>query len=426
MTTLPDPNHRRQKVLSDAIRLLLRDTQRRVDAGVRSPGTLAMQRQHARYLVERLGAAYPLRRLTERKIAAVLEAEAKGRRQRADGEVRQLSGGTVRKRASTLRRALLLSAWRGWLAKVPRFPEIPYEYTPRAEHLAAFEDYEQLRDALELRRRLWFVVAVWTGQRYADIERMRREDLDLAAAEPWMLVRSQKTRKRTGPGVRVHAPPELVRELADHWRQLPAGAKLVEHWPHVSGQLARLSARLGLPLTTAQRLRHTFFTWYVAANGFNAELLALGGWKSLDMPARVYAHAAPARFRAQIERTARLAQRTRRGPKKAPIVVGAVPNHDSGGTTPARVAPPKPARVGPSERERDGGVVGSSPTPAIIAAGGDLRRVGAERIELSTNGLRVRSAAPVPSPVPGPSRASPEDQAPWRSPTATLSRASST
>ena len=343
-----------------------------------------MQRQHVEYLLERLPGRTPLAQVDARRIARVLELEAGGRR-------RRLSGGTLRKRASTLRQALKLAGGR-----VPAFPEIPYSYQPKPDHLPDFDAYQKLRDALPFGRRLWFVVATWTGQRAADVERMKREDLNVDAG--WVRIRSSKTRRFVGS--RFAAAPELLRELATHWRALPAGAKLVPSWPHVSSQLSRLSERLELPLTTAHRLRHTFFTWFIQSNGFTAELLELGGWRDLTIPARVYAHAAPVRLQEQIGRLHRVVVQ-RLAPQKisraravssridtalsrepGPISISDGAERDGAGAVDAAPAP-EPAHERPCRRAQDG----NQDAPR---QGG--RPVGAERIELSTNGLRVRCA----------------------------------
>jgi len=332
-----------------------------------------MQQQHVEYLLERLPGRTPLDQVDARRIARVLELEAGGRR-------RRLSGGTLRKRASTLRQALKLARGRA-----PAFPEIPYNYTPSTQHLPDFDAYQKLRDALPLERRLWFVVATWTGQRAADVERMTRDDLNVDAG--WVRIRSSKTRRFVG--VRFAAAPELLRELGAHWRDLPAGAKLVPAWPHVSSQLSRLSERLELPRTTAHRLRHTFFTWFIQSNGFTAELLELGGWKDLTIPARVYAHAAPVRLQEQIGRLHRLVvlrlapQKVSRMREPEPTTVDAVSKEV--GPAVLRTPPaPEPAHGDHAGRAQDG-------KQALSRQEGEP--VGAERIELSTNGLRVRCRA---------------------------------
>jgi integrase len=374
----------RAKTIRAAFRLLLQHTTVRVLAGVRSPATLRMQRQHVEYLLERLPGRTPLHQVDARRIARVLEAEAGGRR-------RRLSGGTLRKRASTLRQALKLAGCR-----VPRFPDIPYAYQPSADYLPDFDAYQKLRDELPLERRLWFVVATWTGQRAGDVEKMRREDLNVDAG--WVRIRSSKTRRFAG--ARFAAAPELLRELGAHWRELPAGAKLVAAWPHVSSQLSRLSERLELPRTTAHRLRHTFFTWFVQSNGFTPELLELGGWKDLTIPAQVYAHAAPVRLQEQIGRLHRLVVQ-RLAPQKTSRAVSSridtgrrEPEPISLGMVPIEMGPraleapraPGPAHDDHAVRAQDGHL---DPGRQVDARG----LVGAERIELSTNGLRVRCRA---------------------------------
>jgi integrase len=331
MNSLPAPAKSRAKTTRAAFRLLLQRTERRVNAGVRAPRTLEMQAAHAEVLLEHLGARTRLKNLTSARIAAALEEIGRGRRRRRDGTIHALSGNTVRKLASTLSQAIELAQGRP-----PKLPEIPYKYQPCRDHLERHE-YERIRDALPLHRRLWFVVAVWTGQRHSDVERMRREDLDVD--QRWVIIRSTKTKRA---GRRFHAAPELCRELEAHWRALPTGARLVASWPHAASQLWYLSTvKLGMQRVTPHRLRHTFFTWFVAANGFTPELLELGGWRDLTIPALVYAHAAPKRLKEQIERTHRELMR-RRAPRK--VLSSAIgPATEVGGQQPLTADPPKPA-----------------------------------------------------------------------------------
>lgn len=333
------------KVMGEALAMLLERTAQRVQAGTRSLGTLEMQRQHARYLLERIPAETPLAEVTPARIARALADEARGRR-------RPLSGGTLRKRASTLAQALELARGRR-----PILPEIPYRYVPRREHLPDYASYRRMRNALSPARRLYFVAATWTGQRRIDVEAMVREDLD--PDRRIVLIRSTKTRRLPRW---FYAAPELVRELAAHHRALAPGAKLVPAWPHVSSDLTRLSRRLGLPRTTVHRLRHTFFTWFVRANGFTPELLELGGWRDLSVPARVYAHAAPPRLRAQIARVDRIVVGARRGPQKMsrasetrkPIPSGGVPERNGGVGVGSAHPPGNPAPVSSVDGRRDG------------------------------------------------------------------------
>jgi len=204
------------------------------------------------------------------------------------------------------------------------------------------------------------------------------------------MIRSTKTKR---PARRFHAAPQLCRELAPYWRALPRGARLVEPWPHASTQLARLSLRLGLPRTTPRRLRHTFFTWFVAANGFSAELLELGGWRDLTIPSKVYAHASPKRLRAQIERTHRLvverrgAQKISRKREPEPDAVATVAN-DVGAVEAATSTAPGPAHeaMPPVRRMEERA---RSSDAAILAASEVSRSVGPAGFEPAAYGLKV-------------------------------------
>lgn len=367
------------KTARDAFALLLDRTERRVRAGVRSPATLGMQRQHVVYLLERLGPGTAIASLTPRRLADALELEARGRR-------RPLSGGTLRKRASTLRQALELVRGRA-----PALPEIPYAYQPRREHLPDLESYRHLLAAAPPRRREWLAVALWTGQRRSDVERMVREDLDLVGRS--VVVRSWKTRRFEG--VRVHAAPELLLELGPRRLELAAGAPLVTPWPSANSWLRRACLRLGLPRLTTHSLRHSFFTWYVSANGFTPELLELGGWKDLTIPARVYAHAAPTRLREQIERTDEFLVGPRRAPHKisrkrepGPASDRNSPIESGARRVPARRAP-EPAR-GTDLREQ-GAIAPLYPPPRGVSG-----TVGPVGFEPTAYGLKVPRSSTLP------------------------------
>jgi integrase len=323
----------RAKTAHEAFAQLLERTACRVAAGVRSPATLRMQLEHATYLLERIGPQTAVADLSAARLAAALELEAQGRR-------RPLSGGTLRKRASTLRQAIELARGRA-----PALPEIPYCYQPKVAHLTDLDSYLRLLGEAPAHRREWLALALWTGQRRSDVERMIREDFD--PLEPSIVVRSWKTRRFAG--VRVHAAPALLTELGPRWLQLAAGEPLVIPWPSANSWLRRACARLRLPRLTTHSLRHSFFTWYVSANGFTPELLELGGWKDLTIPARVYAHAAPVRLREQIERTHQMLMGSRFALRKVsrkrepgPSSVGDVLD-GIGGRRVGALRPPEPA-----------------------------------------------------------------------------------
>jgi integrase len=396
-------DHPSQPRIDDALNVLLVRTARRAAAGVLSPRTLAMQQEHVRYLLERLPPGLPIGDITAELLEQLVAAEEKGRRVRADGQTRVLSGGTVRKRLSTLHQALELQLRKGAIDRIPIFPEIPYVYRPSKRRLPTHADYLRLLGALPAARAEWLALAVWTGQRHKDVEGAVREDFDPLAiddddqAAPSIVIRSSKTGRVDG--IRIAAAPELLRVLTPRWRTLGPGDFLVEPWPHASSQLGDTCERIGLPRLTAHAMRHTFFTWYVQANGFTPELLELGGWSSLAMPAKVYAHAQPVRFREQIARTVEASHGPRRSASQQAsrerVGNPLPPTVDSGGEKevgpPVLIAPAAPNTC-PGETRFGAGSERRSQAPEVqdsVSCSG-ARGVGAERIELSTNGLRAR------------------------------------
>src|SRR4029077_14721669 len=163
-------------------------------------------------------------------------------------------------------------------------------------------------------------------------------------------------------------------------------------WPHVSSHLPNVCERIGLPRYTAKSLRHTFFTWMISRVGITKAVMEIGGWVNFDMVCKVYAHALPPQFRSAVRA---LDQVARQRPKKKKAVgvhstVG-VPNevpaagvHSTDGGR----------KAGPTEI--------ASIRTETVARVRNVHVVGAERIELSTNGLRVRaplSTDPAVSPV---------------------------
>lgn len=345
-------------------------TVERVREGVRSGHTLAMTRRHVRYF-SHAALEIPLAVLDAEAVSSVLADCARGCRILADGSCRSLSNVTLRKRASTLRAALRLARRRGWIAAVPEFPEMPARYVPRNRALD-WDEYADLLRALPQHRREWIALATWTGQRAGDVHAARREDFNPAGA--WVRVRSTKTHQPAG--FRIAAAPELLRILTPRWSALERGAHLVQPWPHVSSALTALTKRRGWQTITANTLRHTFFTWAVAAGGLSAEVQAIGGWTTPLMLMKVYAHAAPVRCAELVAKTAELAQSTRRPPQ--------------------RVLP----AIQPAEKETAGA--------ADYSAGGepvheeaDTGPVGAQGIEPRTKRLRV-SVQPARPPAPPP------------------------
>lgn len=363
--------------LAEALDALIAETTARVAGRVRSAATLAMQRQHVAYLLERLSPQLPVTEIDEAVIEALASGEAAGRRRRADGSIRPLAPTTILKRLSTLRRALKIQKRRRAIDRIPEFPEILAEYRPDVKYIPTHLEALRIADELPEHRADWFWLALCTGQHPSDVERMTREDLD--PEEGWVRVRNTKNRRFAG--IRIACPAELARVFRARWRELGAGARLVAPWSHVSSQLPHVCERLGLPRYTAKSLRHTFFTWMISRVGITKAVMEIGGWSNFDMVCRVYGHALPPQFREAVKAFDQVAAKGRRRRKK--ISVGAsntvgevkeVAGHAASNSAAGRIA-------------RRGG---DSPVRTGTVARRNVHSVGAERIELSTNGLRVR------------------------------------
>lgn len=287
--------------LGHALERLLEHTDQRVRNGVRAPGTLKMQRHHAGWLIERLGAERPLVELTSANVHELAE------RWLATGGAggRPIKLKTLAKRLSTLRRALRLAAVRGEIDRMPLFPEIGLPPSrPRNHVLQTHRDLLRLCDALPIDRAEWVQLAVWTCQRPGDVERMTWADVQVSAGT--MLIRSTKTRKPFG--LRVTMPTPLMRVLEARRDRLTAEGQppqatdaLVRPWPNRSRVLPLVAVRIGLPPLTAMSLRHTGFTWMVRRLGLTRAAQEWGGWSDFATLSRYYAHALPA----QLEQAAR-------------------------------------------------------------------------------------------------------------------------
>lgn len=289
-----------------------------------------MQRQHVRYLLERLPADLPVNKVDEETIDELVALEGAGRRKRPDGTLRPIAASTILKRLSTLRRALRLQKRRRVIDRLPEFPEILSAYCPDNKFIRSYAEALSIASALPPNRAEWFWLALWTGQHSSDVERMTKEDLDPRGPKRW--VRLRNTKNRRPDGIRIACPEHLARLFAKKWSTLKKGEPLVEPWLHVSShQLPEACERIGLPRYTAKNLRHTFFTWMISKVGITKAVMEIGGWSSYEMVVKVYGHALPPQFRAAVRALDRFVDdeaRRRKGPASRPRTK--VPANDGG------------------------------------------------------------------------------------------------
>ena len=351
-----------------------------------------MQRQHARYILERVPASLPIVEVDEETIDELAAVEGGGRRKRTDGTLRPLAAATVLKRLSTLRRALKLQKRRRVIDRLPEFPEILAAYQPDRKFIRSYAEALAIASALPPNRADWFWLALWTGQHSSDVERMTREDIHPGGADRWVRVRNTKNRRFDG--VRIACPAELARVIRRRWLALRPGALLVDPWPHVSSsQLPETCERIGLPRYTAKSLRHTFFSWMISKVGITKAVMEIGGWSSYEMIVRVYGHALPPQFRAAVRALDHFViDEARRPPKSARK------RSPSGLSAPAETAGKKPPPVlpAPGAAECPPGQEATRETRRLVHAGVPLqeehlnaRTVGPAGFEPATYGLKV-------------------------------------
>ncbi len=408
----------RAVTLAEAFDALLAETAARVDNGVRSAATLAMQRQHVRYILDRLPGDLPISEVDEAVIEQLVTAEGNGRRRRADGSIRAIKSTSMLKRLSTFRRALKIQKRKRAIDRVPEFPEILQDYRPDMKFIPTYAEARTIAAALPPHRADWFWLALWTGQHSSDVERMTREDLHPVGRDRWVRVRNTKNRRFNG--MRIACPAELAAVFGERWPDLAPRAPLVEPWAHVSSQLPAVCERIGLPRYTAKSLRHTFFTWMIASVGITKAVMEIGGWSTYEMVVKVYGHALAPQFRDAVRALDQFViDEARLPPKSAGKKV-------TSGVPASAVAQSK--EVPPQVLPAPGGANGRRPTDTtgsseLSAETGRLEHaetspqcsVGAERIELSTNGLRV-CALTLPATTnssSSPTRRTPRSGAKW-------------
>src|SRR6266852_1680429 len=191
---------------------------------------------------------------------------------------------SVRKELCTLRRALALSHDRKLLRADARtlIPQFRTRYVPRDRFLTEVE-FCALLQALPPARKLWVLVAVYTGARLSEIEALRWEE-HVNLDQGWLLLPGTKTKKSRR---RVPIPESLRSELAKNWQ--PSGP-VVLPWLNARRDLRAACARLGIPPVTANDLRRTFASW-LKQQGVDSMVVArLMGHTTSAMVERVYGH----------------------------------------------------------------------------------------------------------------------------------------
>ena len=199
------------------------------------------------------------------------------------------SQSTVAKEMVTLRQALKVAHKRRRLVHNPAaiVPSLSAKYVPRRRYLVP-EELTALLDGLAPERRLWMLLAVYTGGRLSEVERLTWDQVDLF--EKWILLPGTKTEKSRR---RVPIPEPLVAMLEEV--KVKQGAVVVP-WQNVRRDLTAACKTLDIPNVTPNDLRRTYASW-LKQRGVDSKVVAdLLGHTSTRMVDLVYGHLDDATF----------------------------------------------------------------------------------------------------------------------------------
>jgi len=191
---------------------------------------------------------------------------------------------TVRKELCTLRKKLMVAQSRGLLRRDGRslLPQFKVKYIPRDRYLTE-QELTLLLSALPAHRRLWVLIAVYTGARFSEVQALRWEQ-HIRLDAGWIQLPGSKTKKSYR---KVPISDSLQDVLGQHWR--PTG-NVVEAWSNIRRDLAAACRRARIRQVTANDLRRTFASW-LKQRGVDSMVVArLLGHTTSRMVELVYGH----------------------------------------------------------------------------------------------------------------------------------------
>lgn len=259
--------------------------------------TVSFYRIKSGHLVRLLGGDLPLDRLSSNVVRDYIQT-------RRDEGAKDT---TVVKEIITLRRAVKLAHETGRFPANPKevIPRFRVRYQPR-EHWLTAKQVRALLRQLGPHRRLWVLLATFTGARLSEVERLRWEHVDLERG--WVLLPGTKTAKARR---RVPLASELARALE---REERTTDKVVVRWGNVRRDLAAACARAKIPTVSANDLRRTFASWLKQAGNDSLVVAKLLGHSSTRMVELVYGHLSTNEYKSAISDlpTLHKGRRTRR------------------------------------------------------------------------------------------------------------------
>lgn len=202
---------------------------------------------------------------------------------------------TVGKELITLRRALKEEHEQCPLPRNPRdvIPKWTVRYEPKDRHLSSNEFLRVLNKA-PARRKLWLVVAVYTGANLSELERMDWSDIDLAAGV--IRIRGRKRQSR----FRIVPIAEPLRPWLEAARPKIGRGVVLGHWGNVRRELDRYADNAGVPGFTPNDLRRTYASWLKQAGNDSRVVADLLGHSSTRMVDLVYGRLTVGTYRAAV------------------------------------------------------------------------------------------------------------------------------
>ena len=191
---------------------------------------------------------------------------------------------TILKELITLRRTLKLAHDDGLLRSDARdlVPRFRVRYQPRERWLTPAELGMLLAQLRREDRRLWVLLACYTGARSSEVERLQWEHIDFE--QGWVLLPGTKTAKSRR---RVPLSPDLASALRAQGQET---GKVVAKWFRVNRDLRVACRRADIPKVSPNDLRRTFASWLKQAGNDSMVVAKLLGHSTSRMVELVYGH----------------------------------------------------------------------------------------------------------------------------------------
>jgi len=204
-----------------------------------------------------------------------------------------LTGATLNRYLSTIRRMLNLCADWDWIDKAPKLP-VYYEPEVRVR----WEPPEVVAELIRAMSMPWMrdaaTVAVMTGMRESELFGLRPRQVNLSLRTTHVTSDNAKSGRARAVPLNDTACEVLARRLkcAADWvftRDLGEGVRIQEHDKRIFNRACRI---VGIDDFHWHDLRHTWASWHVQRGTPLMVLKELGGWERIEMVQK-YAHLAP-------------------------------------------------------------------------------------------------------------------------------------